>query len=63
VRGALKKQNLTYDEPAKRLKKYGYKDETRASIANKLLRGTFPSPFLLAALTAMGLEAIRLEDV
>lgn len=37
--------------------------ETRASIANKLARGTFPAPFLLAAMAAMEEATIKIEDV
>jgi hypothetical protein len=40
-----------------------FKDESKASIANKLARGTFPTPFFLAALVAIGAEIVRLEDI
>jgi hypothetical protein len=53
---------VTYEELAKRLNKLGF-DETEASVANKLVRGTFPATFLLAVTTAIGLEAIKLEDI
>lgn len=59
----MKRAGLTYEELADKLKRHGYKDETKASIANKLSRGTFPAPFFLAALVAMGAEIVRLEDV
>jgi hypothetical protein len=36
---------------ADRLKKHGFK-ETKASITNKLKRGTFPATFFLACLAA-----------
>ena len=58
----LKKADLTYDELAERIAKHGY-SETKSSITNKLARGTFPAPFFLAALAAMGCETIRLDDV
>ena len=44
------------------MKKHGFK-ETKASVTNKLARGTFPATFLLGALAALELEGIRLEDV
>jgi 2-hydroxychromene-2-carboxylate isomerase len=63
LKAELKRQGVTYDDLAERLKKYGYKGETKASIANKLSRGTFPAPFFLATLVAIGSERVRLEDV
>jgi Domain of unknown function (DUF6471) len=42
---------------------HGYHGETKASIANKLVRGTFPAPFFLASLAAIGREAVKLEDL
>jgi 2-hydroxychromene-2-carboxylate isomerase len=63
LKAELKRAALTYDELAERMKKHGFKNETKASIANKLARGTFPTPFYLAALVAIGLEAVRLEDI
>ena len=62
LKAELKRAGLTYEDLAERLKKHGFA-ETRASIANKLARGTFPSPFFLAALVAMGAETVRLEDI
>ena len=62
IKAELKRAGLTYDELAERMKKHGYKDESKASIANKLSRGTFPAPFFLVALVAMGAEIVRLED-
>ena len=59
----LKKADVTYEELAKRLKKHGFKDETEASITNKLKRGTFTAIFLLACLAALEAEGVRLEDI
>ncbi len=53
---------ITYEELAKRMKKHGFA-ETKASVTNKLARGTFPAAFLLAALAALELEGIRLEEL
>lgn len=59
----LKKAEIGYVELARRLKKHGFKDETEASITNKLKRGTFSAIFLLAALAALEAEGVRLEDL
>jgi hypothetical protein len=48
VKAQLKRHDLTYDDLAARMSSLGYAGETRASISNKLARGTFPAPFLLA---------------
>lgn len=53
---------MTYEELAKRLKKHGL-EETEASIANKLSRGTFAATFFLATIAALELEGLRLEDL
>lgn len=62
LKGELKRADVSYQELAKRLKKHGL-DETEASIANKLSRGTFAATFFLAALVALEVEGIRLEDI
>jgi hypothetical protein len=59
----LSKAEVTYADLAKRLKKHGFKDETEASITNKLKRGTFTATFLLASLAALEAEGVRLEDI
>jgi hypothetical protein len=58
----LKRADLTYEELAARMKKHGFK-ETKASIANKFARATVPAHFFLAALVAIGCEAVTLEDI
>lgn len=63
VKAQLKRHDMTYDDLAEKLKPYGFAGETRASIANKLARGTFPAPFLLAAMAAMEEPSIKIEDV
>jgi hypothetical protein len=62
LKAELKRADVTYEELAKRLKKHGL-EETEASIANKLARGTFPATFFLASVTELGLESVRLEDI
>lgn len=63
LKAEIKKAEIDYDELVKRLKKHGFKSETRASITNKLARGTFTATFMLACLAALELEGIRLEDI
>lgn len=53
---------ISYEELAKRMKKHGFA-ETKASVTNKLARGTFPVAFFLAALAALDLEGVQLEDI
>lgn len=62
LKAELKRADVTYEELARRLKDHGF-EETEASIANKISRGTFAATFLLAALTVIGLESVRLEDL
>lgn len=47
---------------AKRLKKYGL-EETEASVAKKPSRGTFAATVFLAALVALEVDSVSLEDV
>lgn len=63
VKAQLKRHDMTYDDLAERMKPYGFTGETRASIANKLARGTFPAPFFLAAMAAIQEPTIKIEDV
>lgn len=58
----LKRAELTYEELAERLKAHGF-TETKASISNKLARATVPAHFYLAALVAIGVAAVKLEDI
>ena len=62
LKAEMKKADVGYRELAERLKKHGIK-ETEASIANKLSRGTFAATFFLAALVALEVQGIRLEDI
>jgi len=63
LKAELRKADVTYAELAKRLKKHGFKNETEASITNKLARGTFAATFFLACLAALELPSVALEDV
>lgn len=59
----LRETEVTYIELAKRLKKHGFKEETEASITNKLKRGSFPATFFLACLAALELDGVALEEI
>lgn len=63
LKAELKRAGLTYADLAERLKEHGLKGETEASIKAKLRRGTFAATFLLAALAALQLEGVQLEDL
>ena len=58
----LKRADVTYDDLAARLTKVGL-SETKASIANKVSRGTFSAAFLLARMKAIGCQNVRVEDL
>lgn len=62
LRAKIADSELTYEELAKEMKKHGLK-ETKASVTNKLARGTFPATFLLGALAALEMDGVRLEDI
>lgn len=62
LKNEVAKADITYEELAKRMKRHGVA-ETKASVTNKLARGTFPATFLLASLAALEREGLRLEDV
>ncbi len=59
----LRETEVTYIELAKRLKKHGFKEETEASVTNKLKRGTFPATWFLAVLAALELDGVALEEI
>jgi hypothetical protein len=62
LKAELKRANVTYEELADKMKKHGFK-ETKASIASKLSRNTAPAAFFVAALVAIGCEAVKFEDI
>ena len=63
LKAELKRADVTYEELASRLAKHGFKGETKASIANKLARGTYAATFLFACLAALELEGVKLSDI
>jgi hypothetical protein len=62
LKAELKRVDVSYKELAERLKKHGM-EETEASIANKLSRGTFAATFFLATAAAIGVKTINIEEV
>lgn len=62
LKAELKRNGVTYEELAEKLKKHAH-DETKASIAAKLGRGTFPATFFVASLAALGVENVRVGDI
>ncbi len=62
LKAELKRADVTYDELADRLKRYGF-EETRASIANKLARATMSAHFLLASPAVVGVAESRVGDM
>jgi uncharacterized protein (DUF1330 family) len=63
LEGTAREAEVTYLELAKRLKKHGFKEETEASITNKLKRGSVSATFFLACLAALGLDGVALEEI
>lgn len=63
LKAELKRVGVTYEELARRLGEHGLPNETVDSIKAKMKRGTFATTFFLASLAAIGVEAVRLEDV
>lgn len=63
LKAELKKAGVTYAELVARMKKHGFKDETEAGVTMKLKRGTFNATWFLAALVAIGVENVSLEEI
>jgi cob(I)alamin adenosyltransferase len=62
VRAEIKRAELSCAELAQRLREHGL-EETEASIANNLSRGTFAATFFLATMKAIGRQTVNLEEV
>jgi Domain of unknown function (DUF6471) len=63
LKAELKRGGLTYAGLAEKLAKHGLKGETADSIKSKLARGTFAATFFLAAIAALEMDGVRLEDL
>lgn len=62
LKAKMKEAGVKYVELAERLRDHGF-EETEASITMKLKRGSFAATFLLAALAALEMEGLRLEEL
>ncbi len=62
LKAELKRAGLTYAQLAEKLKDHGL-EETEASIASKISRGTFAATFFLAVLAALELEGVQICDL
>jgi hypothetical protein len=62
LKAELKRAEVTYQELARRLGEMGI-EETKGSVTVKVNRGAFPAWFLLAAMKAIGVEYVRIEDI
>jgi hypothetical protein len=62
LKAEISKKGHSYEEFAKLMKRHGL-NETKASVTNKLYRGTFPATFLLGALAALEKPGVNLDDV
>lgn len=62
LKAEMKRAGVTYAELARRLKEHGL-EETEASIASKLARGTFAATFMLAVVAALELEGVSLDSL
>ena len=62
LKAELKRAGVSYRELAERLEKHGL-EETEASIASKLSRGTFAATFFLASLAAIGCQSVQIQDI
>lgn len=57
LRAELKRQNLTYEDVAQRLRSIGV-NETAVSVRNKISRGTFPATFFVQFLKVLDVQLI-----
>lgn len=62
VKAELKRTEVSYGELARRLREHGL-EETEASIAGKLNRGTFAATFFLATMKAIGKQTVNIEEI
>jgi hypothetical protein len=62
LKAEMKRAGVTYAELAKRLEAHGLQ-ETQASLANKLSRGTIAATLLIASLAALELTGFQIEDL
>jgi hypothetical protein len=61
LRGEMVKRGVSYAQLVEKLAVIGVKD-SEANLRNKISRGGFTAAFLVQCLSAMGVQALRLED-
>ena len=62
LKAKMKEAGVTYTGLVDRLKAHGF-EETEASVTMKLKRGTFAATFLLAAMAALEMDGLKLEEI
>ena len=62
LKAELKRAGITYKELAERLNGHGL-EETETTITGKLARGTFAASFLLACLSVLEKDELRLDSL
>lgn len=62
LKSELAKRNINYEPLVKMLGKIGV-EETYASIANKISRGSFDFSFFLQCAAAIGIKNLRLDEI
>ncbi|HFS5637829.1 TPA: DUF6471 domain-containing protein [Legionella bozemanae] len=62
LKAELKRRDIGYEKLVVLLESMGIQ-ETRASILNKMSRGTFQFSFFLQCATAIGIKNLRLDDL
>ncbi len=62
MKAELKRHDVTYEQLAERLTAGGM-PETKASISNKISRGSFTAVFFLASMKAIGCQSVRVDDI
>lgn len=61
LKAELKRRNLTYSDLVEKLAALGIQ-ETEANLRNKVSRGGFSAAFFVQALTAIGVQSLRLDS-
>jgi Domain of unknown function (DUF6471) len=62
LKAELKRADVSYRQLAELLEKHGLQ-ESEASIASKLSRGTFAATFFLASLAAIDCQSVPIQDI
>lgn len=62
LKAELKRRDIGYERLVALLEQMGIQ-ETRASVLNKMSRGTFQFSFFLQCATAIGMKNLRLDDL